>query len=97
MRLRNVSIIDFAASADIEDIMLLDIEGICAFKNQPIVPVPSGRKGKAKMKKLFKSFGIGIAYHEGNRAEPMIKSLDFDKIIQSAPFDLHRLQTILFE
>lgn len=96
VRLRNVSIDDFAASADIEDIMLLDIDGICAFMNQPSVPIPSGRKGKAKMKKLFKSFGKGIAYHEGDRAEPMIKCLDFDKIIQSAPFDLQKLQTVLF-
>ena len=63
---------------------------------QPSVPVPPGRKGKAKMKKLFKSFGKGIAYHEGDRAEPMIKRLDFDKIIQSAPFDLQKLQTVLF-
>ena len=49
-----------------------------------------GRKGKAKMKALYRS--AGRAYHEGERAKDMISKLDFSKITQSAPIKLAELK-----
>ena len=48
-------IIDLSASADIEDIMLQDLPGICSFLNCDMPLELSGRNGKAKMKNLLKS------------------------------------------
>ena len=86
-RNKQTSVIDLAASADIEDIMLLDYKGVCAFLGTPICPMPSGRKGKSKMKKLFRE--NGSCYHEGERAKTLIEYLDKGVIINnsSIPFD----------
>ena len=91
------TIIDLAASADIEDLMLLDKDGIFRFMNQPVTEIPEGSKGKKKMKRLFKSFGHGCAYHEGNRAEGLIKSLDFEKIMNASPVMLRELERVLLK
>ena len=49
-------IVDLAASADIEDVMLVDLEGICKYLGIPIPTELKGRKGKAKMKALYTAF-----------------------------------------
>ena len=82
-------IIDLAASADIEDILLYDIAGICRYLDVAIPDKLQGRKGKAKMKALFRS--CGRAYHEGDKAEDMIESLDFQKIVENSPLNLQYL------
>lgn len=86
-------IIDLAASADIEDIMLCDISGICKFLKIDVPDRIKGRKGKTKMKALYRS--CGNTYHEGDRAETMIESLDFQKIINDSPLELELLVTAL--
>lgn len=86
-------IIDLAASADIEDILLFDIAGICRYLDIDIPDKPQGRKGKAKMKALFRS--CGRAYHEGDKAEDMIESLDFQKIVENSPLNLQYLMNLI--
>lgn len=83
-------IVDLAASADIEDILLCDLEGICRYLNIDVPDELSGRKGKAKMKALYRS--CGATYHEGERAKEMIRNLDFEKIIAEAPIGLGRVR-----
>lgn len=83
-------IIDLAASADIEDVMLVDIESICKYLGITAPKELKGRKGKAKMKALYRS--CGNTYHEGDKAENMIKNLDFQKIINEGPIDLKKLE-----
>lgn len=91
------SIIDLAAQADIEDIMLVDSDGVFSFLGIAPTAIPSGSKGKLKMKKIFRLKGPGCAYHEGVRAEPLINSLDFDKIISISPVPLNLIQQECFE
>ncbi len=88
-------VIDLAASADIEDIMLYDLEGICRFLNIAVPEKLVGRKGKAKMKMLHRN--CGLTYHEAERAMPLIKSLDFNKIVEKGPIDLRILKQHLLE
>ena len=83
-------VVDLAASADIEDIMLYDIESILKYLGIPMPEKLVGRKGKAKMKALYRS--AGNTYHEGDRAKAMIEQLDFSKITEKAPIDLQILQ-----
>ena len=94
---RNCSIIDLAAQADIEDIMLVDVDGIFKFLSMTPIPIPSGSKGKSKLKKIFRLNGRGWAYHEGERAEPLINALDFDKIISLSPVPLKSIETVCFD
>ena len=53
----------------------------------------SGRKGKAKMKALYRS--CGNTYHEGERAGEMIDSLDFQRIVEKSPLELKRIISIM--
>ncbi|MBE5953889.1 MAG: hypothetical protein E7257_06980 [Lachnospiraceae bacterium] len=80
------TIVDLAASADIEDIMLYDIENILTFLGITMPEKLVGRKGKAKMKALYRR--AGKTYHEGERAKDMISKLDFDNITKNAPIKL---------
>ena len=86
-------IIDLAASADIEDIILTDLSGVCAYLGIDVPEKLSGRKGKAKMKALYRS--CGNTYHEGDKAETMIGSLNFQRIVDYSPLDLEKLSTAL--
>lgn len=102
MRLRNDidlaadSITDLAAEADIEDVMLCDFLGVVSFLGlPPNVGIPRGGKGKAKMKKLFRMVALNNAYHEGNRARPLIKSLDMNVIKSSSPVPLEAIDKAL--
>lgn len=83
-------IIDLAACVDIEDVMLVDLGGICKYLGISIPAELKGRKGKAKMKALYRS--CGRTYHEGEKAADMIEGLDFQKIMDEGPIDLHRLE-----
>lgn len=93
---RSCSIIDLAAQADIEDIMLLDVGSVFKFLEINPFPIPSGSKGKMKMKKIFRAKGPGCAYHEGERAGALINALDFDKIINLSPVPLSQIHTVCF-
>lgn len=93
---KTCSIVDLAAQADVEDIMLVDAEGIFRFLEMNPFPIPSGSKGKIKMKKIFRQKGPGSAYHAGERAESLIKSLDLDKIVLNSPVPLNKIQTECF-
>lgn len=89
-------VVDLASSADIEDTMLLDAEGVFKYIGIEPVPIPSGSKGKRRMKKLFRMKGSGNAYHEGERARPLIESLDFDRIIEKSPIPFSEIEATLF-
>ena len=82
---KSCSIIDLAAQADIEDIMLVDADGVFRFLDMSPIEIPSGSKGK------------GHAYHEGVRAEALINALDFDKIISNSPVPLCEIQKECFD
>lgn len=94
---RVVEIVDLAAKADIEDILLIDSESVFCFLGKEPGSIPNGTKGKSKMKKIFRAAGTGIAYHEGKRAEPLIRSLDLRKIIEGAPLDLKKIEQVCFQ
>ena len=79
------------------DIMLVDVDGIFKFLSMTPIPIPSGSKGKSKLKKIFRLKGRGWAYHEGERAEPLINALDFDKIISLSPVPLKNIETVCFD
>ncbi len=90
------TIIDMAAAADIEDTMLLDRDSIFAFLNLPACTPLHGAKGKRKMKNLFRMKGPGVAYHEGERAQPLIDALDFNVIISKSPLPFSDLEESCF-
>ena len=83
-------IVDIAASADIEDIMLTDINGICKFLGVDEQSLPGSSKGKRKMKKLFNS--LGFTYHEGKRANSLIKALNMEFIIEHTNVPLFEIE-----
>lgn len=95
-RYKKCCVIDLAAQADIEDIMLIDSDGVFNFLKIPPTDIPNGSKGKRKMKKIFRLKGRGVAYHEGDRAEPLICALDLDKIISLAPVDFKQIEKKCF-
>lgn len=94
---KSCSIIDLAAEADIEDIILIDEASIFSFLRIAPIPIPSGSKGKIRLRKLFRSKGRGCAYHAGDRAEPLINALDFEKIISHSPVQLHQIELKCFD
>ena len=81
-----IRVVDLAAKADIEDIMLVDIDGIARFLNASNIVIPSGGKGKTKMKIIFR--GQGKYYHEGIRAQKLINCLNFGHICENASIPL---------
>ena len=91
---RASNIFDIAASADIEDIMLTDLPNILKFLGLNKMVTLSGRKGKAKMKNLYRS--IGATYHEGRRAKPLIDSLDMQYLLDNAPIPLYKIEEEIF-
>jgi hypothetical protein len=92
--LKKANVIDMAACADIEDVLLQDCDGICHFLRCSPPTKLTGGKGKVKMKNLFRS--AGKVYHEGERARDLIEALDMQKIIDSGILPLEKLEkTIL--
>ena len=88
-------IVDVAAAADIEDVMLQDINHICSFIGCSPPVVLNGRKGKSKMKNLFKEHGM--YYHEGKRAKNLINALDMDFLIDNDIVPLKEIERLIFE
>ena len=82
-------VVDLSAKAEIEDIMLIDLPGICEFLKIGKPEALHGRTGKAKIKALYRS--CGSTYHEGEKCKAMIDSLDFKKILDEAPIELNSL------
>lgn len=88
-----VAIVDLAAEADIEDIMLCDYAGVLGFLGLPAdTELPNGRKGKARMKKLHKMVALNKPYNEGDEARPLVRALDMGKILRTAPIPLDVLE-----
>lgn len=85
-------VIDLAADADIEDVMLVDIEGVRRFLGLDHDIEPHGRKGKAKLKSLYKAVDVTQPYKSGERARDLIRSLSFDVIEERAPMDIRALR-----
>ncbi|MDE6411964.1 MAG: hypothetical protein K2L02_05475 [Clostridia bacterium] len=82
--LYGTNVVDLAASYDIEDVLLTDLENVLKFLKLPKdTKIPSGKSGKSKMKKLFRL--AGKPYHEGERSRELIKSLNFQTIIDNSP------------
>ena len=94
---KSQQVYDLVAAADIEDIMLVDIAGICRYLGCQVIPRESlpGRKGAAKMKQLFRQ--NGQCYHKGSRAKALIDALDMQMIIDGGILDLDRVEDILFD
>lgn len=91
------SVTDLAAAADIEDVMLLDREGVLAYLGLPAdTPVPTGGKGKSKMKRLFRQVEIKNAYHEGSKARPLIRALDMEAIAARSDIPFGNIEDALF-
>lgn len=91
-------VIDLAAEADIEDVMLCDSKGVLAYLGLPeTTEIPRGGKGKSRMKRLYKSRCQFEPYQAGSRAREMIKALDFDHLEREAPVDLRRIREVLLE
>lgn len=91
------SVTDLAADTDIEDVMLLDPAGVLRFLGLPTdTPIPSGGKGKSKMKRLFRAADIRRAYHEGSKALPLIKALDIGLVFERAGMPIDRLEAEAF-
>ena len=93
---KKVSVYHVAAAADIEDAMLVDLEGICRFLSCKPVNIEDlkGRKGKVKLKNLYRA--NGQTYHEGSRARDLIDSLDMEKIIESGILPLKDMICSIF-
>lgn len=84
---KKITIMDLAAQAEIEDIMLIDTTSIAKYLGIDSINVPTSGKGKGKMKAIFR--GCGKIYHEGYRARKLIYSLNFDYICNNSPIDLN--------
>ncbi|WP_165053408.1 MULTISPECIES: hypothetical protein [unclassified Adlercreutzia] len=92
------SVVDLAAEADIEDVMLCDSEGVLSFLGLPAeTPIPGGRKGKRKMAKLYRMVAPNVAYHAGDKARSLVEALDMQLIARNAPegVDLLRIDKLL--
>jgi len=87
---KNIEIIDFAASSMIEDLFLLDPNGICnylAIENQKI---PKIGNGKTTLKNFFRQ--ANKIYHEGEKSSDFIYSLDKEKIIANTSLSLATIE-----
>ena len=85
-------VVDLAARADIEDIILCDLSGVLSFLKLPDdTPIPNGNKGKAKLKKLYRMVASNKVYHSGERAKGLIANLDMTRIKMKAPVPLNEI------
>ena len=85
-------VIDLAAKADIEDIILCDLPGVLSFLELPDdTLIPSGNKGKTRLKKLYRMVASNKVYHSGERARSLIANLDMARIKMKAPIPLNEI------
>lgn len=87
-------IVDLAAAADIEDVLLVDLPGICNYLGCDLIEKDElrGRKGATRMKWLFRK--CGRYYHKGKRARNLIDALDMQKIISDGILPLEEVQVV---
>lgn len=93
------TILDCTADRDIEDLFLIDLEGVLLFlgiDNLVKLEDLRGRKGKVKMKNLYTDY-TELTYHEGKRALPLIKSLNIRKIINHSNNNINKLEEIIVD
>ena len=69
--------------------MLIDLLGICQYLGIAPPEKLTGRKGKAKMKALYRS--CGKTYHEGEKSADMVGKINYEKIIRDGPIPLNLL------
>lgn len=87
-----IKVVDLAAEADIEDVMLCDLTGVLTFLGlPPETEMPPGNKGKTKLKKLYRKVASNKAYHSGERAKDLISRLNMAEIRKSAPVALEEI------
>lgn len=77
-----------AADADIEGVMFADIQGVRHFLGLPDNVEPKGRKGKTKLRSLYKAVDVTRPYKAGERARDLICSLAFEIIEEGAPMNI---------
>lgn len=86
------AVIDLAAEADIEDVILCDLPGVLSFLGPPPqTEVPPGNKGKTKLKKLHRMVAVNKTYLSGERAKELIACLDMLVIKRNAPIPLEEI------
>lgn len=89
-------VVDMAAEADIEDIILCDLVSVLAFLGLPAdTVVPLGNKGKTKLKKLYRMVASNSAYHSGERSRGLIAALNMQTIRAIAPIPLEEIDKAL--
>lgn len=89
-------VVDMAAEADIEDVMLCDLPAVLSFLGLPAeTEIPPGNKGKTKLKKLYRMVAPNKAYHSGERAGDLIACLDMARIRAMAPIPLEEIDEAL--
>ena len=94
--LKKASVLDVAAAADIEDVMLTDLVGVCHFIGCEVPSMPiAGRKGKVKLKNLFRDHNQ--YYHEGKRARPLIEALNMQLIMDNSGLPLKEMDHWIFK
>lgn len=94
--LKKASVLDVAAAADIEDVMLTDLVGVCRFIGCEVPSGPiAGRKGKVKLKNLFRDHNL--YYHEGKRARPLIDALNMQLIMDNSGLPLQEMEHWIFK
>ncbi len=84
-------VVDLAADADIEDVMLADIGNVRKYLGLGDDVAPRGKKGKSKLNSLFKAADVTRPYHEGEKSRDLIRHLDFAAIEAEAPIELKKL------
>lgn len=91
-------VVDMAADADIEDIILCDLENVLKFLGLPeSTQIPPGNKGKTKLRKLHRMVASNRTYHSGSRARPLIQALNMERLRSCAPVPLERIDNVLNE
>lgn len=91
-------VIDMAAKADIEDVMLCDPQGVLSFLGlPPDTKIPSGSKGKIKLRKLYRMAASNKAYHSGERAKALVAALDMSTIKAAAPIPLKEIDEAVWK
>lgn len=94
LKSRHVTIVDLCVHAMIEDLFLLDPEGILTYLDIPPQKIPQKGNGKTTLKNLFRQHGK--TYHAGGRARDLVSCLDMDLIIKKSDVSLPRIEECCF-
>ena len=91
---RNVTVIDLSVHAMIEDLFLLDEEGICSYLGIPSQMIPKTGNAKRTLKDFFRNHKN--TYHEGEKAKDLMWALDKDKIIKHSDIQFSQIEEKCF-